>query len=213
MGMDHISLTCSLSHRLYCPVLSLCHMCVHSVGSGWEWIIFRSPVVCHIDCTVPVLSLCHLCVHSAGSGWEWAISRSLIVCHIDCTVLYCHCGHQLFSLCRQWMGMDHLSLTCSLSHRLYCHVLSLCHQCVFTLRQWMGMDHVSLTCSLSHILYCPVLSLCHLCVHSAGSGWEWTISRSPVVCHIDCTVQCCQYVICVPIRQAVNGNGPSLAHL
>ena len=32
-------------------------------------------------------------------------------------------------------------------------------------------------------------------------------------CHIDCTVLCCHYVICVPIIQAVDGNGPSLASL
>ena len=96
----------------------------------------------------------------------------------------------LCSLCRQWMGMDHLSFTCSLSHRLYSPVLSFCHLCVFTLRQWMGMGHVSLTNSLSHRLYCPVWSLCHICVHSAGSGWEWTISRSPVVCHIDIRLYC-----------------------
>ena len=85
MVMDHLSLACSLSHILYCHVLSLCH----------------------------------LCTHSSGSGWEWTISRSSVVCHIDCTVLCCHCVINVLSLCRQWMGMDHLSLTYSLSHRYY----------------------------------------------------------------------------------------------
>ena len=62
----------------------------------------------------------------------------------------------------------------------------LCSLC----RQWMGMSHVSLTCRLPHILYCPVLSLCNMCVHSAGSGWEWAISRSHAVCHIDIRLYC-----------------------
>ena len=209
MGMSHLSLTCRLSHILYCPVLSLCHLSFHSTCSGWEWTISRSPVVCHIDCTV---MCCHhfICVIILQ-----ALDRNEpYLAHLQFVTLivlsYVVIMPSVCSLCRQWMGMSNISLTCSLSHRLYCHVLSLCHLCVFILRQWMGMNHISLTCRLSHILYCPVLSLCHLCVHSAGSGWEWIISLPLAVCHMYCIVlfRCLTHgvvVVCFSRYQAVDG--------
>ena len=68
------------------------------------------------------------------------------------------------------MGMGHISLTCSLSHRylLYSSVLSSYHPSVCPLyMQWMGMGHISPTCRLSHALYRPLVSshawcCCHL---------------------------------------------------
>ena len=108
--------------------------------------------------------------------------------------------------------MDHLSLTCSLSHRLYCPVLSLCHQCVFTLRQWMEMDHLSLTCSLSHRLYCPVLSLCHQCVFTLR---QWMgMDHLSLTCSLSHILYCPVLSLChqcVFTLPAVDGNGPSLS--
>ena len=124
--MSHVSLTGSLSHRLYCPVLSLCHLCVHSAGSGWEWI----SITCSLSHRLysPVLSLCHVCPLCR----QWmGMSHVSLTCSLS-LILYCPvlllCHLCVFTL-RQCMGMSHVSLTCSLSHRLSCHVLSSFHLC------------------------------------------------------------------------------------
>ena len=97
--MDNLSLTCSLSHRLYCPVMSLYHMCVQSTCCGWEWTISRSHAVCHIDCRpyCPVLSLVDpICRQWVVMSY---ISLTYAVCHMHCIVLCCRLMHGDVVIC------------------------------------------------------------------------------------------------------------------